>query len=162
MEKNKIMLIVIMVLLVVLLGATVAGGIYLYNTFSSTASGEVQEEEEEEEPIDKSKNTLIEIGDAIQTNLLVGEDQQEHIIRINLSIDVKGEEDDTEATVTNMNNRIVVIRDIINGILRKKTFEELKKVDGTENLKDEILDKLRKEFDTNSISSIYVNDIFLQ
>lgn len=162
MEKNNKMMIVVIVLLVILLGAMVAGGIIVYNTITSAANSEVQEEQEDVEPEDKSLNTIISIGDAISTNLLVGEDQKEHLAKIDFSLDVKGGEDDSEAVVTAINNRLVSVRDIVNGILRKKTFEELKKNDGLENLKDEILDKIRKEFDTNLVSNIYISSFMLQ
>ena len=153
------MLIVIIVLLVILLGAIVGGGIYAYNAITSANGGE---ETEVEEVVDKSKNTLIPIGDAIYTNLLVGEDQKEHLAKVNLSLDVKGEEDGSEKLVLDINNRIVVVRDIVNNVLRKKTYEELKQVDGVENFKDEVLDKIRKEFYSNLVSSVYVNEIVLQ
>lgn len=50
----------------------------------------------------------------------------------------------------------------MNNVLRKKTFEELKKNDGLESLKDEILDKLRKEFNTNLISRVLIDEFLLQ
>ncbi len=158
MEKNKLMLIIIIVLLVILLGAIVGGGVYAYNALSS--AGEPQTEEIEE--IDKSQNVLIEIGDPIYTNLLVGEDQKEHLAKVNLSLDIRGGEDDSEKITASINGRIVVVRDIVNNVLRKKTYEELKKVDGVENFKDEILDKVRKEFNSNLILDVYVNEIVLQ
>ena len=162
LEKNKMMFIIIIVLLVILLGAIAFGGFFLYQT-ANAVNGDAQEVETvEEEKQDKSKNTLIDIGEPISTNLLVGEDQKEHIARVSLNLDIKGGEDDSEKVVSSINTRLIVVRDIVNNILRKKTYEELKKNDGMESLKDEILDKVRKEFDTNLVSNIYISDIFLQ
>lgn len=158
MEKNKIMLIVIIVLLVLLLAAIAFGGYWVVTNLGGDA--EAVEEVVEEE--DKSLNTLIPIGESIYTNLLVGEDQKEHLVKINLSLDIKGGEDESEEIVTAINNRLIVVRDILNTALRKKTFEELKKTDGLESLKDEILDKLRKEFNTNLISRVLVDEFLLQ
>jgi len=153
------MLIVIIVLLVLLLGAIAFGGYWIVTNLGDD-SETVEEVVEEEE--DKSLNVLIPIGESIYTNLLVGEDQKEHLVKINMSLDVKGGDDESETTVAAINNRLVVVRDIINGVLRKKTFEELKKNDGFEALKDEILDKLRKEFNTNLISRVLVDEFLLQ
>ena len=159
MEKNKMMLIVIIVLLVLLLGAIAFGGYWIVTNLGGDESEAVEEVVEEE---DKSLNTLIPIGDSIYTNLLVGEDKKEHLVKINLSLDIKGGEDESEATVMAINNRLIVVRDIMNNVLRKKTFEELKKNDGLESLKDEILDKLRKEFNTNLISRVLIDEFLLQ
>ncbi len=155
------MLIIIIVLLVILLGTMAFGGYYLVSSFNSTGEEQTEEIEEEEES-DKSTNTLIEIGDSVYTNLLVGEDKKGHIAKINLNLDVKGGEDGSEELVATMNSRIVVVRDIINSILRKKTYEELNKVDGVENFKDEVLDKVRKEFNSNLILNVYIKEIALQ
>ena len=152
------MLIVIIVLLVLLLGAIAFGGYWIVTNLGGDESEAVEEVVEE----DKSLNTLIPIGDSIYTNLLVGEDKKEHLVKINLSLDIKGGEDESEATVMAINNRLIVVRDIMNNVLRKKTFEELKKNDGLESLKDEILDKLRKEFNTNLISRVLIDEFLLQ
>lgn len=159
MEKNKMMLIIIIVLLVLLLGAMAFGGYWIITNLGGD-SETVEEVVEEEE--DKSLNTLISIEDSIYTNLLVGEDQKDHLVKMHVTIDVKGGEDESEATVTAINSRLVVVKDILNNILRKKTYEELKKNDGLESLKDEILDKLRKEFNTNLISRVLVDEFLLQ
>lgn len=162
MEKNKLMLIIIIVLLVILLGTMGFGAYYVVSSFNSMGEEQSQEAEEEEEDSDKSLNTIIDVGDPVYTNLLVGEDKKEHIARVSLSIDVKGGEDDSEAVINALNTRIVVVRDIVNGILRRKTVEELKKVDGWDNFKDEVLDKIRKEFNSNSILNVYIKDVALQ
>jgi len=157
------MLIIIIVLLFILLGTMAFGAYYVVTSFNATGEEQAQEAEEEDaEPEDKSVNTLIEIGDSIYTNLLVGEDKKEHIAKINLNLDIKGGEDESEATVATVNSRIVVVRDIINNVLRKRTIEDLKKEDGLENFKDEVLDKVRKEFNTNLITNIYIKEIALQ
>ncbi len=98
----------------------------------------------------------------VRANLLVDKDKEIHIAEINLSVGIDGNKEDIEIILANMNSRITTVRDIINCILRKKTFEELKKADGIKNLKNEILNELRKEFNSNLISEIYVNDFFIQ
>jgi len=155
------MLVIIIVLLVILLGTMGFGAYYVVTSFNSMGEEQTEEIEEEEES-DKSINTLIPIGDPVYTNLLMGEDKKEHLAKINLSIDIKGGEDDSEAVVNAVTARIVVVRDIVNSILRKKTVEELKKAEGIENFKDEVLDKVRKEFNSNSILNVYVNEVVLQ
>ncbi len=159
MEKNKVMLIVIIVLLVLLLGTIVGVTFYAVNVFNSPAE---EEAVEQVEAIQQEDLRLITIADPIYTNLLVGEDNEEHVARISISIGVNGIEDDSETFIAMLTEKEVIIKDVVNGILRNKTYEELKKVEGKEILKDEILDKLRKEFDSNLIVTVYMHDIFLQ
>lgn len=159
MEKNKIMMIAIIVLLVVLL-ITIGLGFY----FMFTNMGKTPEEETPEvKNISQEEIQLYILSDAIYTNLLVGTDNKEHVIKISVSlgIDISNEKE-SAAFLTMLADKEVVVKDVVTSTLRKKTFEELKKSDAQEVLRDEILSNIQKEFNSNLIAKVYISELFLQ
>ena len=106
-------------------------------------------------------NTIVSVGDSISTNILSGEDKKEHIANFKLSLFV-GNGERREKIINAINGKIEAIRDIAKNVLENRTFEELSKNGGLENLKKEILEKLKKEFDTDLISDVLVEEFFIQ
>ncbi len=106
-------------------------------------------------------NTIVSVGDSISTNILSGEDKKEHIANFKLSLFVENGER-REKIINAINGKIEAIRDIAKNVLENRTFEELSKNGGLENLKKEILEKLKKEFDTDLISDVLVEEFFIQ
>jgi flagellar FliL protein len=162
-NKNKLMMIIIIVLLAILLIAIAAISVVAFRVFS----GESDEAAVESHPpvisLTPAEITVIDLTSPIRTNLAVGAGGSSHFISVDLSIGInttaKKNSDEFIALVA---SREAIIRDVILGIIKSKTFEELSRPDGQDMLKDEILSKLQSTFRNNLLVAIYMNDWALQ
>ncbi len=159
MEKNKIMMILIIVLLVILL-ITIGVGFFL--TFKNLNKGQTVEEEVKE-PVKQEDIQLVTYDDSLYTNLRKGDDGKEHVIRVgfSLGIDISNKKE-SEAFMLVLSEKTPIVKDVIIGVLRNKTYEELQKSDAQAVLREEILEKLQQEFESNLIVTIYLSDLFLE
>lgn len=163
MGKNKTGMTLIIILLVILLILFGVGFASLYKVmnkanmnFTSNAVFKGQ--------ISMEDVTNFSLGDPIVTNLLEGSDKKRHVIKISASLGIntnKKVAKEAEALLGTLEAQKVVIKDIIIGVCRSKTFEELNKSDARQILKDEILLNLQNTFDNNLILDVYIDEIFL-
>ena len=164
MRKNKIGMILIIVLLVSLLILFAVGFTFLYKAMNKANEGGgnniiVQQELSMED----IKN--FSIGDPIVTNLLKGQDKKDHVVKIDVSLGINTSKDtskESEELIATLEEQKPVIKDIIIGVCRSKTYEELNVTDARVVFKDEILLKLQETFATNLIVDVYIGEIFLQ
>ncbi len=164
MGKNKIGMILIIVLLVSLLILFAVGFTFLYKAMNKANEGGgnniiVQQELSMED----IKN--FSIGDPIVTNLLKGQDKKDHVVKIDVSLGINTSKDtskESEELIATLEEQKPVIKDIIIGVCRSKTYEELNVTDARVVFKDEILLKLQETFATNLIVDVYIGEIFLQ
>ncbi len=164
MGKNKIGMILIIVLLVSLLILFAVGFTFLYKAMNKANEGGgnniiVQQELSMED----IKN--FSIGDPIVTNLLKGQDKKDHVVKIDVSLGINTSKDtskESKELIATLEEQKPVIKDIIIGVCRSKTYEELNVTDARVVFKDEILLKLQETFDTNLIVDVYIGEIFLQ
>ncbi len=162
MEKNKIMMIVIIALLLVLIGTIAGLSMYAMRILGKETAA-VPQDDKKSAVLDQEKQDMVPLGDALYTNLAKSNDNQEHVIRIKLTIAVDNtDKKASPALVTLLGERTVVIKDVVIGVLRTKTYEELLTMNAQEVLREEILTKLQQEFDTNLIATVYIDDLFLQ
>lgn len=165
MEKNKVMMISIIVLLVALLGTIVGLGIFTINSLKKGEEPQTQGEQVSEiKPLSKDELTLVELKEPITTNLPVGEDGKDsHVIRLNMSLAINNtvkKDKESEKTLASVSSKEVIVRDVVLDILKKKTYEQMKKPDAREILKEEILQSLQDEFATNLIVAVYVDPYY--
>ena len=164
MGKDKIGMILIIVLLVSLLILFAVGFAFLYKAMNKANEGGgnniiVQQELSMED----IKN--FSIGDPIVTNLLEGPDKKDHVVKIDVSLGINTSKDtakEAEELIATLEEQKPVIKDIIIGVCRSKTYEELNVTDARVVFKDEILLKLEETFATNLIVDVYIGEIFLQ
>lgn len=163
MEKNKVMMISIIGLLVVLLGTIVGLGIFTINSLKKSEEPNVKTEESTERKLlKKDELTVIELKEPINTNLPVGEDGKDtHVVRLNLSLAVNNTvKKESDSTIAIISGKEIIVRDLVLDILKRKTYEEIKKPDAREILKEEILQSLKDEFDTDLIVAVYVDPYY--
>lgn len=161
--KNKLGMILIIVLLVVLLILFAVGFTFLYKAMNKTEEAPVNEVVVEE-TLPLSDIINFPIGDPIITNLLEGPDQKRHVIKISVSLGINNSKKvskETAKLTPVLEAQKPVIKDIIIGVCRSKTFEELNQTDARAVLKQEILLKLQEAFDTELIVEAYIDDIFI-
>lgn len=160
MEKNKIMMLSIIILLVVLL-ATIAAGFFITLkkiNQEPSAEGQVQTEA----PASPEEIILFDVADSIYTNLKKGDDGKEHIIKLGVSLGIDNtDKKKGEPYKTELEAKIPMIKDTVIGILRNKTYDELQQADAQNILREEILERLQQDFNTNLIVNVYLSDMFL-
>lgn len=155
MEKGKTMMIVIIVLLVILI-VTIAGVSYYTfkkintpedpNAAKTVATGKVLE------PIEI---TVVELADPIAVNLAVGADGAQHSASVEVAIGIDNtDKKESPVVVDLITNQEVVVRDVVISVLRSKNIEQISEPDSQEAIKQEILEKLRLEFNTNLIYNV--------
>lgn len=164
MGKNKIGMILIIVLLVSLLILFGVGFTFLYKAMNKANEGGsnniiIQQE------LSIEDITSFPVGDPIVTNLLEGPDKKDHVVKINVNLGINTSKDtskEAEKLIATLEAQKSVIKDIIIGVCRSKTYEELNMTDARAVFKDEILLKLQEVFATSLIVDVYIDEIFLQ
>ncbi|NMA85291.1 MAG: hypothetical protein GX962_15675, partial [Epulopiscium sp.] len=89
-------------------------------------------------------------------------EKKHHIIRLTASIGINSKSKDAKKLTTQIEEQKVVIRDAIIEILTTKTFEEMTRPNAHQMLKEEILEQLRTNFQTNGIADVYLGEFFIQ
>lgn len=164
MGKNKTGIILIIVLLVVLLVLIGVGFTLLYKNINKPSSTDPNVAVVQEElPISDIVN--FSAGTPITTNLMQGEDASSHVIKVGVSLGINQSKDvakEAEELILLLTSKNEVVKDIIIGICRSKTFEELNRSDVSSILKEEMLVKFKETFNTELIVDVYIYDLFLQ
>lgn len=163
MEKNRLMFIIIIVLLVVLL-ITIAGvSFYAIRMFNPAEEENRRVNAEEVPRLAAEQITTLNLSGALSTNLLTSDDGTDHVIKISMGIGLNNtdEEEFTRIQALLTENE-TVSKDLILGIIRNKTYEELKKPDGQAALKEEIRTALQDYYQSNLIVQVSVSEIILQ
>lgn len=113
---------------------------------------------------EKNENIrLITYDESIYTELKIGDDNENHVIResFTLAVDIS-DKDKSDSLISELLNKDSVVNSIITDILKNKTFEELKNPDSEANLKKEVLESLRQEFNSDLIVDVYLSNLFLK
>lgn len=168
MEKGKLMMIIIIALLVLLLGTIGAVSFIVFsrlgqmNAGSETPNEASASAEVVETPLKAADIKTVPLTSPITTNLLKGQDGNEHLIRVDISLGVNNTDKKLSPTTIQMFiDKEPIVRDICNTIIRNTTYEEILSSDGEEALKETIRTKLSEEFDTNLLVAIYFQNIVL-
>lgn len=162
LEKNKVMMIAIIILLVVLL-VTIGVGFFITFRNLNKDPEAVNEQTTEVAAINQEDIKLFTVVEPIYTNLLTGADNEEHLVKLSISLGIDGtEKKESEKFMTLLTEQEVIVKDVIIGVVKNKTFEDLKKTDAREILKDELLTSLQKQFGSNLIIDIYIYDFLIQ
>ncbi len=156
------MLIIIIVLVVVLI-ASAAGFAYFFLT---SKNKEEENKIGEAAPMVKLKESEISDlnwADPIRTNLLTSADGSEHVISLNISVGVNNtDKKGSPEIVSLLTQKEPIARSVALNVVRKKTYQELKRPDGQEILESDIATSLQEEFDSNLIVRVKISDMILQ
>jgi flagellar basal body-associated protein FliL len=161
--KNNVLLIVIVVLLVLLLAAVGGVSYYAFTVIQN------QQQDQGSAPSNSADAAIkltvdqiskVPLSSEITTNLMKSSDGTDHLVRINLSIGVNNtDKKQSDTLITSLTNNEMVTRDIVLGILRGETYEDLSVPEGQELLKDDIKTQLQDEYNTNLIVQVYISDL---
>lgn len=156
-NKGKVMMIVIIALLVILLVAIGGVGFLVYRSINAGATGEdLENAVVQEKVLTAAEIYTYKLADPIAVNLAVGTDGLEHSASVEIGIGIDNtNEDESPTFITLIESQEVVVRDVVISVLRTKTVEQMSQLDSQESIKQEILDKLRAEFNTDLIYAVY-------
>jgi len=162
-NKNKMMMIIIIVLLAVLLIAIAAVSFIVFRVISAEPDDPASEILAVVPVLTPEEITIIELSSPIGTNLARGATGETHFIRLSLAVGVnntQGSESENFAILIEESEPIV--RDVMLGVIKSYTHEELSRPGGREVLRDEILDRLQNTFQNHLLVAVYISDWALQ
>ena len=160
--SSKPMLTIIIILLVLLLGTMVGASLYILKEIragGSASEGQAAASAPPALTIDQVTKVPL---STVSTNLRAGPDGTSGYVKLTLQVGVNNTvKKQSDAVIKSLADNEAVALDIVNGVLRDKTKEDLSGSDsnGMQSLKDEISDKLRQAFSTTLIVDVYVVEI---
>ena len=165
-SNHKSLFMIIILLLVVLLAAIAVAVVFIVRSnqdaIKNAANGQ-QEYTQGVVTITPADITPINLKDAISTNLLRSPDGSEHAIRLSVGVGVSDlDKKASAALITLLTDKEVIWRDVVLGLVRDNTKEDLEAPGGREQLKNDIKQKLSALYDTNLIVEVYVSDMIFQ
>lgn len=164
-DKSKMGVILIGVLVVVLLISFGAGFYVIYSSINSMSDEpETIVIKEEELSMSEILNFDVTGENAILTNLMMGPDGRTHVIQLKVSLGINQKADlavESAELQAILSSQLLAINDIIIGVCRSKTYEELQINDARQILKNELLLKLKDIFKTDLIVDVYVPYLYI-
>ncbi|MCL2461143.1 MAG: flagellar basal body-associated FliL family protein [Defluviitaleaceae bacterium] len=165
MEKGKPMMMIVLILLVVLLGAVGAVSFYALRLAKANQAGADTGANAPAAPsiqrLSIDQITKVPLT-TVSTNLRVSADGSQNYIKLTIQVGVNNTvKKESDAIIKSLGDNEAVALDVVNGVLRNKTREELADpgMDTFQNLKNEITEKLQSAFNTNLIVDVYVVEI---
>jgi flagellar basal body-associated protein FliL len=169
LDKSKVMMIVIIVLLTAVLGGIGTLGwfiTHLPNSTNNPNGSNSGSNSKEEETYNIDKVYVLDIEGPIATNLLTDTDGVKHSIRFVASIGIdmnkkKGISKESTELISLLTLQEAVVKDIIVGATRSKTYNDINKRNGKEMFAEDIKKALREKYGTNLIVSFYTSELIL-
>ncbi len=160
-NKGKAMMIVIIVLLSILIISIFGVGFFALNMIKSGPVTETQVNINQNKVLNAADVLSYELKNPIAVNLAVGTDKQQHSASVALGIGIDNTDKKNSPTFTTLiQAQEVVVRDVVISVLRTKTIDEMRSIDSQELIKQEILEKLRTEFNSELIYSVYFGTFY--
>ncbi len=160
-NKGKAMMIVIIVLLSILIVSIVGVGFFTMKAFKTSATVEKQIDVTQNKVLDAKDVFTYELKNPIAVNLAIGTDQQQHSASVEIGIGIDNTDKKNSPTfITLIQAQEVVVRDVVISVLRTKTIDEMSSLDSQELIRQEILEKLRTEFNSELIYSVYFGTFY--
>ena len=152
--KSKLILIIGIVAIFFAIVISTISIVMMTKTLNNNSEKEEEEEVEQAVPIEETVN--FDLQNAI-IGTLPSEEDPDKMMNISIEIGFKLDTNNkqTEDVLLLMEQNEWVIQDRIAKILEKKTLEMMQKPDSTENLQNEILAAISREFDTDAIIEVY-------
>jgi flagellar FliL protein len=153
--KNKTLILLIAVIIIIALVI----GIVFFLLLSQKGNEQLQEEPKNED-YDIRNSVVFEVGtEPIIANLNTVDEGKKAIIRVRVFLRLADEEIFNEFTETSASPQIT---DLIIGILRAKTPEEMSNPDSIYLLKEEIISLISEKFQTDKVLDLYFEEFIIQ
>lgn len=119
---------------------------------------EVNGGEEEEVPIEKL--AVYNIEESMTINLKPGEDEAEHYAKLSVSLSMNTENEDYEKYGETIAEKESLIKNEVNDVVSSYTIDEIKS--NTQAVQDELLERVRKMYDSDFIVEVIFRDVVYQ
>jgi len=157
--KKKLIIIIVAALVVLLAGG---GGGYFFLVHKPKQEELKRKQEEESKaaalikpvPEETSIGPMVEIKEFVVN--IIGEDAA-HYVKASFSLEL-----DKDATVEEVNKRMPQIRDAILLLIGNKTVEELQDIQGKNQVKAELKNKINSFLKTGKVNNVYLTDFVVQ
>ncbi len=107
--------------------------------------------------------TEVSMGDAIMTNIAMGEDAVQHFAKIKVSLGVDASDKKVYEVFNNaVTNQAASMRNELIAVIGEQTFTMLRANDGKTKLADEIVARLNQLLGTDIIYDVYYEEYFVQ
>ena len=162
-NKNKLMMIIIIVLLAVLLVTIAAVSVIAFRVISSEPEDPAASILQVVPALTPEDIYIVELSSPISTNLAVGASGATHFIRLSLALGVNNTEGRGSTDFIELISASEpIVRDVMLGVIKSKTYEELSRLGGRDVLRDEMLIRLQNTFQSNLLVAVYISDWALQ
>ena len=162
-NKNKLMMIIIIVLLAVLLVTIAAVSVIAFRVMSSDPDEPAAAIHQVVPVLTPEEIYIVELSSPISTNLAVGATGTTHFIRLDLAVGVNNTaRRESDEFIALLYAKEPIVRDVMLGVIKSKTHEELSRADGRDLLRDEILSRLQNTFQNHLLVAVYISDWALQ
>jgi flagellar basal body-associated protein FliL len=159
MEKNKGMMMIIIVMLGLIIAAITVGAILLLGMMNNDQAHAQEEYPGYVQEISGQDIRTFTLSNDITTNLLSPEGER-HIVRVTVGIGINDiDEDEASDFIDMMLEREIAILDLVTGILRSTTRDQLAAVGGSEAVSDRILVTLQDYFGSQLIVRVYLGNL---
>ncbi len=160
MERKKLVMSVFIVLLLMLLGTIAGVSIYTYIAVNSTDGAQ---EIQAAERLTPDQITTYKIDAPFKTNLLKGEDGNDHVISVLISFAISNINQDENKKLTELlDNSKDMAKSRVLRVIRDKTYEELSQGGASQELlANDILAVLQESFETNLITEVFVSEMYV-
>ena len=156
MEKNKIMMVVIILLLVLLLGTIVGISWYVLTEMrKDPIDGEITPAPVVEVKLDE----LVTFSAGEVRRNLLPQGTRNWLMVATYSFEIDKTRDKNGEFVALLNNKLDMVRDIINTLVGNTTYEDVSALNGTERLKEQILEEVSEAFQTNLIMKVNLSEV---
>jgi flagellar basal body-associated protein FliL len=164
MEKNKIFIFIIIGILFTTVIAVSVALFFTLNSLKTIAGSNAQSSNNEGEIKVKPEDvSIFSISEPITANLIVDKDDEErHILRISIGLALDSSQKDFDKLNEQLTGKMDIIRHKIISVIRNKSYEDVKQPNIQELMVEEILNELKKEFQTDTIIDIYFGEFFVQ
>lgn len=146
------------IIAIVVLGISIAAStFFVLKQMNESSNGQTAATEKE------LKLTEVSMGDAIMTNIAMGEDAVQHFAKIKISLGVDASDKKSYEAFTNaVTNQAASMRNELIAVIGEQTYTMLKANDGKAKLADEIVARLNKLLSTDIIYDVYYEEYFVQ
>lgn len=119
--------------------------------------------EAEEEALDPGVISVLEIDTFSFTEdfifIFENEDGSSNNVVVNISVGIHNVADDAETVAATLAGKETILRDGVEGLVMRKTYQDFKSPEGISALKAEILSYLKAQLGTETLIEIYFNNL---
>lgn len=151
-------------ILTIILVAVTIPAITKINKIVSTVENEISasgvgKENTKEIPIQQQETIQYDDQETVSIRSSEG---QIHVVRYKISIVIDKKNKESKSLKTVLNDKKVLVQNMVREVIENKSFDDISKVGGKNNLESEITEVLKNKLNTSAIINIILNGFIYQ